>query len=63
MYRSNVTQEMTGVPSKTGMRDLIKTALFFYQVAIEEKLADSLIKEGSRCLEEGNLNDAQDLFD
>ena len=45
------------------MRDLIKTALFFYQVANEEKLADSLVKEGSRCLDEGNLNDAQDLFD
>ena len=54
---------MRGVPSKQQIRELLKTALFFYQVANEEILADSLIKEGSRCIEEGKLGDAHHLFE
>ena len=63
MYRSNITQELGGVPTKQQIRELLKTALFFYQVANEELLSESLIKEGTRCIEEGKLNDAQNLFE
>lgn len=63
MYRENLTQELTGVPTKTQMSELLKTALFFYQVANEEILADSLIKEGTRCIEESKLADALHLFE
>ena len=45
------------------MRDLIKTAYFFYQVANEEQLIDSLIKEGSRCIDEAKYDDALQLFE
>jgi hypothetical protein len=58
MYRGNITQELGGVPLKHEMKEFLKTVLFFYQVANEELLADSLIKEGQRCLTEGKLNDA-----
>jgi hypothetical protein len=58
MYRSQITQELPGVPTKQQLRDLIKTTLFFYQVANEEQLVDSLIKEGSRCIEESKYDDA-----
>ena len=63
MYRSNITQELGGMPAKQALREFIKTALFFYQVANEEILADSLIKEGSRCIDEGKLTDALHLFE
>jgi len=46
MYRGNITQELGGVPLKHEMKEFLKTVLFFYQVANEELLADSLIKEG-----------------
>lgn len=51
------------MPSKQQVKEIIKTALFFYHVANEEILAESLIKEGSRCIDEGKLEDAQHLFD
>lgn len=51
------------MPTKQQFREFVKTALFFYQVANEEILADSLIKEGSRCIEEGKLTDALTLFE
>ena len=41
----------------------MKTALYFYQIANEEALADSLISEGQRCIEENKLQDALQLFE
>jgi outer membrane protein assembly factor BamD (BamD/ComL family) len=63
MYRSQMTQELTGVPSKQEIRDFIKTVLFFYQVANEEHLVDSLIQEGAKCIDEKKLDDALHLFE
>lgn len=51
------------MPHKQEMRELIKTALYFYQIANEEQLADSLIEQGHRCLEENKLQDALTLFE
>jgi hypothetical protein len=58
MYRSQMTQELTGVPSKQEIRAFIKTVLFFYQVVNEEHLVDSLIQEGAKCINEKKLDDA-----
>ena len=54
---------MPGVPNKQQIRDLIKTTLFFYQVANEEQLVDSLIKEGTRCIDETKYDGAMQLFE
>ncbi len=58
-----MTQELGGVPSKQQIREFIKTVLFFYQVANEEKLVDSLIQEGTKCVDEKKLEDALHLFE
>jgi outer membrane protein assembly factor BamD (BamD/ComL family) len=63
MYRTHLTAELGGVPPKHQLKDLFKTALFFYQVANEELLADSLIQGGLALIDQGKLTEAQQCFE
>jgi len=52
MYKGSSTLEIRGYPDKANLKELLKSALFFYQVTNEENLINQLIKEGAKCIDE-----------
>ncbi|CDW79125.1 UNKNOWN [Stylonychia lemnae] len=62
MYKGSTTIELRGYPSKIKLKELLKSAVFLYQVTNEENLINQLIKEGKQCMDDQNFNDALYLF-
>eukprot|EP00347_Sterkiella_histriomuscorum_P010322 403376753 len=62
MYKSSTTLEIRGYPSKLKLKELLKSALFLYQITNEENLINSLIKEGKTCIQNTDYEDALYLF-
>ena len=62
MYRGSTVSEVKGYPSKPALKELLKCALFYYQITNEENLINSLIKEGKKCIDDNKYEDALYLY-
>ena len=62
MYKGSSALEIRGYPDKPKLKELLKSALFFYQITNEETLITQLIKEGQRCLDEKRYDEALFLY-
>lgn len=50
------------MPERERMREFIKTVLYFNQVAHEENLINSLIKESMQCIDNSQLEEALSML-
>lgn len=62
MYKGSCALEIRGYPDKANLKELLKSAFFFYQITNEENLINQLIKEGSKCIAEAKFEDALHLY-
>jgi thioredoxin-like negative regulator of GroEL len=61
-YRASITQEFREAPSKSQIKEMVRSAQFFHAMVNEERLINQLISEGQRCMDEGRWHESTQLF-
>ena len=46
VYRQNTQLELKGWPNKEGMKDMLKQAIYFFNITKEEHLMQKIVDEG-----------------
>jgi hypothetical protein len=63
IYRANVAQEHRSAPARDQIKEILKSALLYHQIANEEIFVNDLLKAGDKLLLENKFDEAIKMFE